>query len=562
MSRITILTTILTFLGGLGLFLFGVQLTSVGLQKFAASRLKRILQSITKRNFIAVLFGMILTVAFQSSVATTVLTVEFVNTGMMSLTQALGIVLGSAVGTSVTIQLLAFKMLPVALGLIFVGFLLYFIRDNHRWKYIGQGLIGFGIIFVGMANMQDASAPLSKIPQVYAIMGHLSTHPHAAVLTGIILTALIQSSTAVFAIMMSLAANGVLPLSAMIPLVLGAHIGGTVTTLFSGITAQKMDAKRVAIANTAYKAVGTAVVWPFLPQLTDLIQWMSADVQRQVANAHLVFALFMVVLFLPLNTLLAKALIRFLPLRSKIDKQLKFHYIEVSSLEVPAVALKQARQEMTAMGEMIFNKMLLNLPKVIMNPSDELFRQVDSAEKEADWLYRHITRFLLDLSKQELTEEQLEENISTQFILKELEFVGDIIVSTVKLTQRFEEIEHRVTAQQWDEISRLYEKVRENFASLITSLQSGDEKGAGYVIRKHPEILRMKYSLQFSILATSDNLKNAAAEGETGWARKSGNTEDSMGEEKQRSLAVDIINLFYNIDQHTRNMAEVIIGIK
>jgi phosphate:Na+ symporter len=149
-------STVLVFLGGLGLFMYGVQTTSDALQKFAAHRLKQILQSLTKKTFMAVLLGMVMTVAFQSSAATTVLVVEFVNVGMMNLGQALGIVLGSAVGTSISIQLIAFQIFDVALGAIFIGFILYF-AGKKQWKHLGHSLIGFGLIFVGMSNMSNAS---------------------------------------------------------------------------------------------------------------------------------------------------------------------------------------------------------------------------------------------------------------------------------------------------------------------------------------------------------------------------------------------------------------------
>lgn len=265
---------ILIFLGGLGLFMYGVHTTSNGLQKFAANRLKQILNSLTEKTLLAVLLGMIMTVAFQSSAATTVLVVEFVNLGMMNLAQALGIVLGSAVGTSIVIQLIAFKMLNVALGAIFIGFILH-VFGRGLWKHLGQALIGFGIIFVGMAYMTEASTPLKNIPGVYTFISQLGTQPLLAILVGVLLTTVLQSSTALFAIMMSLASQQLLHPNVMVPLVLGAHIGGTMTTLLSSFVAKQMDARRAAIANTGYKVVAAVLVFPFLSEFAHLITWTT-----------------------------------------------------------------------------------------------------------------------------------------------------------------------------------------------------------------------------------------------------------------------------------------------
>lgn len=534
------------FLGGLGLFMYGVQTTSDALQKFAANRLKQILQSLTKKTFMAVLLGMVMTVAFQSSAATTVLVVEFVNAGMMNLGQALGIVLGSAVGTSISIQLIAFQILDVALGAIFVGFILYF-AGKRQWKHLGHSLIGFGLIFVGMSQMSNASAPLRNIPEVYTFLSQLGSHPFLAIIVGLILTTIIQSSTAIFAIMMSLAGQHLLGLSAIVPLVLGAHIGGTVTTLLTSFTAQKMDAKRTAIANTAYKIVAAVFVYPFLTEFALLIQWTTGNLQRQVANAHLLFAILMVILFFPLNNVIAKVLKRVIPDRAGRDIPFKFQVIDEVSLEVPAVALKQANEEVRALGKFIYSKMLQTIPEALLSDIEESAEKIAKAEEGVDWYYRHTMRFLAVLSQKGLTDEQEEESMNIQFIVKEMEYIGDSVMSMVQLTMKLHRENLNVPAENWEHLDDLYQQVVGHFVTVLEALAQWDPQTAAEVIREHPETTRILRHLQFNFLAPSP--------------QESGQESKLKIEEKFRYMTLDLINLLYQVDEHTVNIAKVVVGI-
>lgn len=538
--------TIFVFLGGLGLFMYGVQTTSDALQKFAAYRLKQILQSLTKKPFMAVLLGMIMTVAFQSSAATTVLVVEFVNAGMMNLGQALGMVLGSAVGTSISIQLIAFQILDIALGAIFVGFVLYF-SGKKQWKHLGHSLIGFGLIFVGMSNMSNASAPLRNIPEVFSFLAQLGSHPFLAILVGLILTTIIQSSTAVFAIMMSLAGQRLLELPAIVPLVIGAHIGGTVTTLLTSLTAQKMDAKRTALANTGYKVMAAVLMYPFLTQFAQLIQWTTGNLQRQVANAHLLFAVLMVIIFFPLNGLIAKGLKRVVPDRGGKDSPLKFQIIDEVSIEVPAVALKQANGEMRALGDFIGTRMMQKVPAILLANSDDLVEEISKAEEGVDWYYRHTMRFLAVLSQRGLTDEQAEESMKIQFIAKEFEYIGDAVMAMALLAKKLPRETMKVPAENWKHLDELYQRVSCNFAKVMKALTLWDSQTAAEVIREHPETSRIQRDLQFNFLAQCPQPNS-----------QEGNLKI---EEMYRYATLDSINLLYQVDEHTVNIAKVVMGI-
>lgn len=546
MRTIDGLSTVLMFLGGLGLFLYGVQTTSGALQKFAANRLKKILYSLTKKKVYAVLSGILMTVAFQSSAATTVLVVEFVNAGLINLGQALGVVLGSALGTSIIIQLIAFKFLDIALGAIFAGFTL-FILGRRRWKHLGQSLIGFGLIFVGIAYMTDASAPLRDIPEVYSFLSRLGAEPFLAIFMGLVLTAVLQSSTAVFAIMMSMSSQQLIEISAIIPLVLGAHIGGTLMTLLSSFTAERMDAKRTAIANTGYKVVAALLLFPFLDQFTALVQWSTSDLTRQVANAHLFSAVFMVIFFFPFNNWIAKGLKYFIPEGSSSKTQLKFHHINEASIEFPAVALKQAWEETFTLAHLIEEQMLQKIATVLKNERVSVFEEVMNSEEKVDWYYRHIMRFLSTLSQKGLTEEQEDECINMQFILKELEHVGDTFVRIVQFLERMERDNLKLTPGEWDNVHELYDKISIHFITTSQALRTGDMQSAGEVIRERPEIIRLQRSLQFETLAQAGSVKL----GQDG----------NVDREKLRYAALDLLDMIYSIEDHTTNISQVVLGI-
>ncbi len=530
-------------MGGLGLFMFGVETTSNGLQKFAANRLRQILHSLTKRTFLAIFFGIIMTVAFQSSAASTVLVVEFVNAEMLTLAQALGIVLGSAVGTSVSIQLIAFQILDVALAAAFAGFLLYAFSKGQG-KYLGQALIGFGLIFVGMANMSDATAPLKHAAGLQALLENLGTQPLLAIVLGLVLTALFQSGTAVFAIMMSLAGHHLLNLNAVVPLVIGAHTGGTITTLFSSLTARKMDAKRTAIANTGYKVAATIMVYPLLAWFTRVVEWTTPDLQRQVANAHLLFALLMVVIFFPLNSLIARGLERWLPERRDLAQRPGLKYLEESSLEVPAVALKQVFKEICRVGETVEEKMARRIPEALLDPGNAPAEQILQAESEVDWFYVRISHFLTQLTRIGLTEEQREESLKAQFVLKELEYTGDVFANIAQLVLALHSHALKLPPENWTDLQGLYDRVATNYSLTLQAFRQWDEDLAGRVVRENQEILLEQRMLQLSLLG-----RPACAE------------DGSEGEEKLGFALVDLLDLLRRVDEHSVNIARVVMGI-
>lgn len=532
---------VMHFLGGLGLFLYGVNTTSVGLQKIAANKLKSILASLTKRTWAATLFGIVMTVALQSSAATTVLVVEFVNSGLMTLVQALGVALGSTVGTSIVIQLISFPILDIALLLIFTGFILLLIVRTQLAGQIGQALIGFGCIFVGMSYLSGAFAPLKDLPEVYSFLSQFGANPVLGILVSILFTALIQSSAAFMAILISLSSHGLLAIEAVIPLVMGAQIGGTVTTLISSLGAERVDAKRVAVANSLYRICGALLLLPLLPYFAKLVVWSAETLPRQVANTHLFSAIFIVIIFLPLNKLLAKFLMKLIPQKSKV-RELTPKYITKGALEVPTVALSQAHQEIRWLGHKILDEMLQILPRVFSSGDPRWLMELEKAEKQIDWYYDQLSRFLKDLFRRNMTRQQIVENHGLQLMAKELEYIADSLIVMSRLGQKVHNENIAVDVSDWIKLEELYVAISNNYLAMLRYFDKWDQAVAQQVVGAHNSIIEIYNSLQGNMVC------EVRLEEEKDWKQNLS--------EGQKAI-LELGNWFYKIGEHIVSIAKV-----
>ncbi|KUO62022.1 MAG: phosphate transporter [Gracilibacter sp. BRH_c7a] len=532
------ISMVMHFLGGLGLFLYGVSTTSDGLQRLAANRLKNILASLTKKSWVATLFGIVMTVALQSSAATTVMVVEFVNAGLMTLVQALGVSLGSAVGTSVVIQLISFPILDIALFLLFIGFILYLIIKTPVAKNLGRVFIGFGCIFVGMAYLSGAFAPLKNSPEVYSFLSQFGQQPVLGILISIVLTALMQSSAAFLAILISLSSQGLLTIEAIVPLVMGAHIGGTMTTLISSLGAERIDAKRVAIANSIYRIFAAILLLPFFPYFAKLIEWSAADLPRQVANTHLFSAALMVIIFLPLNSILAKALIKFVPQHKIKTQERSLIYITKASLELPTVALNQASQEIRWLGNRILYSMLQIIPRVMSGGENRYISEIQLARKEVDWHYTQLTNFLNALSRRSMTRQQIVENHDLLLIAKELENIAHSLESLALLGFKINHNNIYIAENNWIRLEELYVNVSENYLAFLRCLDKWDISVAIQVIENHKGIIKDYNILQSNISSCDVPSQEGLSEGQ--------------------NALIDLANWLYILAEHINSMAKVI----
>jgi phosphate:Na+ symporter len=524
--------------GGLGLFIYGMQLCFEGLQKVAAHRLKQWLRRLTKNPVLGALIGVVITVALQSSSATSALVVGFVSAKMMTLAQALGVLLGSAVGSSLTAQLIAFKITDLALALLFTGAVLYLFAKRSQRRNLGQSLLGFGLIFYGMFVMSTAMAPVRDYPLVVQALVRLEQYPLLELLVAMLFTALIQSSAATLALLMTLAAQQLIGPLAIIPFVLGAHLGGTVTGILSSLGTPGLGAKRAAAANFIFKLINGLVFLPFYRPLTGLIVGHSADLGRQIANCHTFFSLAMLVGFLPLTKQMAKWLERMMPEGRGAGQAI---YLDKSVLAIPELAVDQARRQTLEMGRLVGEEMLSQVLPVLHDRSYEHLDQMVEVEKNVDMLYLEISKYVTRLGNGNLQEDLMNKCVQVLYVANDLEHIGDIMVMVTKNTRKLVTEDLEFSSEGMDEIEMLFAKAFDNFQTAVSAFENMDQEQATRVIKEHPVLLRLEKQLRYNHF---DRMK--------------------CGNKKTfatSSIHLDLIEAILRVESHTVNISQCILGI-
>ncbi len=490
-----LMMVLMGLMGGLGIFVYGMQLTSDGLQKASAHRMKDVLASLTSNRLLAVLVGIVITVLLQSSSAATVLLVGLVNASMMTLGQALGVILGSAVGTTLTVQLIAFKVTDYALWMVAIGvpIMLFARRPSH--KHLGQAILGFGFIFYGMALMSGAMQPLRSYPGFIDMLVYVTANPMLTVLVTMVFTAIVQSSAASIALGMSLASQGVISFDAAIPMVLGANIGTTATALLSSLASSRA-AKRVALAHLIFKVIGVIIFLPFLDFFTNLVAMTSTDIHRQIANGHSIFNIVILLVFLPVTSYFGTLMEYILPDAGK--KERAAHYLDEAVLDVPELAIDQAKSEILRMARIAREEVLPYLLDVVKTGDDRLQNQLREAELTLDFLYRSITRYLSRLAQGNLSEGQSEQQIKMLYVCNDLEHLGDVMMGMLQIGQKLRREGLDLSEEGWRELEMMHRAITKNFNAAVAAFEKDDHEKARSVIHLNPEIARMEKNLRYS----------------------------------------------------------------
>lgn len=477
-----------SILGGTALLLYGVRLVGEGLQRAAGTRLRHVLSTLTGNRFKALLVGAGVTAVLQSSSATTVMLVGFASAGLLSLRQTIGVILGADVGTTVTVQLLAFDLLSLSPLVVFIGWLLWATTKGTP-KYVGQAILGFGFLFLGMKLVADGTAPLEQSVLFRDLLTALTNQPLILLVIAAAFCGLVRSSAATIGLALSLGATGILPLAGAIPIIFGANIGTAVTALVAAI-GQNAEARRVATAHAVFKVVGVALFYPFMAPFADLVSHTAPDVQRQIANAHTIFNVIVAALFLPTSAFAAEFFTRLIPERD--GSPTGAMYLNPQTLDTPAVALGQALRETLRMGDVVIGS--LRDAIVVLERNDEnLLRAVIARDDLIDRLEEDIKSFLIGLSAQSLTEEQAERETALIFVIADLEEIGDVIEKNLlELAQKKIDGGHVFSAQGWAEIQDVHTKVVENLELAMGALAAQDPLIAEKVIRHKTRINEME----------------------------------------------------------------------
>ncbi|MGL4741502.1 MAG: Na/Pi cotransporter family protein [Sarcina sp.] len=415
--------TAIELLGGLGLFLYGMKIMGEGLENSAGDKLKGILEKVTNNRFIGVIVGAVVTAIVQSSSATTVMVVGFVNAGLMSLIQAAGVIMGANVGTTITAQLVAFKLTDYAPLFIAVGAIIVIAAKAKKRKELGNVILGFGLLFLGMAAMSGAMKPLASSPIFKQLVLAIGDNTFIGIVVGLGMTAVLQSSSATTGILISLATAGAINIDAALPILFGCNIGTCVTALLACIGTTKA-AKKAALIHLLFNVVGTVIFIPFIGILGRIVQELSpGEVARQVANAHTVFNITATVVIFPFMGLIIKLVNKMIPGDDEIEK-VGPKFIDDKILETPVIAAGQVIKETIRMANKA--KKNLELSKEAFDKKDEnLVKKVYENEEIINVLEEAITDYLVKLSKLELSDKEKNIVTSTFHVVSDIERIGD-----------------------------------------------------------------------------------------------------------------------------------------
>lgn len=512
---------VMGLLGGLVLFLYGMEKMSEGLKKSAGSGMRRILSALTTNRFIGVAVGAFVTMVIQSSSATTVMLVSFAQAQLLTFGQTLSVILGANIGTTVTAQLIAFKITDYAFLMIIVGFALTIFSKKDSLKYMGESLLGFGILFLGMKVMSEAMYPLREYQPFIDVMKDLE-NPFYGLIVGALFTALIQSSSAFTGIVIVLASQGLLTLEAGIPMLLGANIGTCVTAALASLGASR-EAKRVALAHVIFNTAGALIFLFWIPYFAEFVRWLSpvsdadglqklaVETPRQIANAHTFFNVSVALIFLPFTSLLAKVVLKIMPEHAseKAIEAVTWH-LDEKALSTPAIAIDLSHAEVGRMAK-ILRRMLRAIIYPLFNKdegSDNIHKHLSIVEgivmreEKIDFLHDKVTNYLIKIGKEELSEGQSKEVFNMISIVRDLEAIGDIIYRDMfPLIDKKRGLKTSFSREGQEEIILYHSKIYKQLERLETTFSENKIKQAVKIVKKD-----MKYAdleAEFKILHLS-----------------------------------------------------------
>ena len=408
---------ITSLFGGLGMFLYGMEMMSDGMKIAAGNRMRSVLEKLTSNRFLAVGVGAFVTMVIQSSSATTVMLVSFVNSGLLSFVQGLGVILGSNIGSTITAQIVAFKVTDYALALIAVGAIMALFSKKDATKNIGFVILGFGLLFYGMKVMSDTMKPLRSNPTFNSILTSFE-NPFMGILAGAAFTALIQSSSATTGIVITLASGGSITLEAGIPLIFGANVGTCVTALLAGLNASR-EAKRVAIAHVTFNLLGVGLFCFWIPTFAEFISQTSDNIPRQIANAHTIFNILATVVFIPFTPLVAKLILQYFP-DEEIDRDISkpaVMHLNENTLQTPAIAITNAQAEIRGVigllervvGSVAMPFLSNESLSDVENEEEDFEKGLQNRIEKITFLNNEISSYLIKINNQDLTDVQSKE---------------------------------------------------------------------------------------------------------------------------------------------------------
>lgn len=465
---------VIQLLGGIGIFLYSIKLISDSLQLVAGDRLRHLVGMLTRTPLLGVLVGTLVTVLIQSSSATTVMTVSFVDAGLMKLTQAIGVIMGANIGTTVTGQILAIRIKDYVYIFLLAGVLLSFFCKKPRWRHVGNGLIGFGLLFVGMQTMEGAMGFLRDRQDLFLAF---AKNPLMGVAAGALLTMLIQSSSATVGLTIALGTQGLLPLEAAIPIVLGDNIGTCVTAALAAIGTSRA-AQQACTAHVLFNVIGVGIFLPLMPLYIGLIQATAQGIGHQIANAHTLFNVCNTLLFLPFVRPFAALIRRLLPNREPEDETVADTlYLDPRLIEVtPVMAVEAVRNECAFMGELL---------RAQMDGVDRMFFEDDEAGKKAvvslenrlDAVFQAMETYGEAVLNTHVSDDAAHRLHALLVCAGDLERIGDIGMRLVGYYEHRQELGRALSTRSMADLRDLYHEARACVDRAVEGIRTADTAG-------------------------------------------------------------------------------------
>lgn len=493
--------------GGLAIFIYGMNMMSECLQKAAGEKMKKILALLTKNPILGVLAGALTTAVLQSSSATTVMTIGFVSAGLMSLPQAISIILGANIGTTMTAQIIAFKITDYIYLFIFAGFLISFISKKEKVKNIGQTIFAFGLLFLGIETMGDVMKPLASSAFFVNMIGKVSHIPILGVCVGAVMTLVVQSSSATIAVLQNFAAQAgpdgvtsIIGLAGAIPILLGDNIGTTITAVLASI-GQPKDARRTAFAHCVFNISGAILFLFLVKPYAALIQFISPKgneidvISRQIANAHTGFNLVMTLIWIPLIPLMVKIVMKLVPdgkgKETEVEVAENPKYLDNKLIAQPAAALQLVAKEVMYCAKLV-DEMIGKLQYRNGKIDKENAELVEEKAKILQKLYASVNDYFASLySGGVLTEEQASQSAGMQYILCDIDRIGQLTREIMETVAKQNKGKHKYSKDALKELKKAMEQIQMIFGSCIQAISGDGNMDIKELMRQKEDIMQL-----------------------------------------------------------------------
>jgi phosphate:Na+ symporter len=512
--------TLFTLLGGLALFLYGMNIMSDNLQKVAGEGMKNILNWLTKNPLLGVCAGALATAVLQSSSATTIMAIGFVSAGLMRLPQAISIIFGANIGTTITAQIIAFKISDYIFLITALGFIIYFISKAEKRKQIGLSILSFGILFLGIEIMGDVMKPFAHHEGFINLIDHVKDVPVLGLLVGCIMTIIVQSSSATIAVLQNFASqpdalgNSVIGLNDSIPILLGDNIGTTITAILASI-GQTKNAKRVAIAHSIFNITGAMLFLCIIPIFADFIRYISPTgpeievISRQIANTHTTFNIAMTIIWTPLIFIMVKIVMFLIPDKKEdqtvIDasENASIMYLDDNILNQPMAAMVLVTKE-TIHTASLTTKMIEQLQEVIENKDKKLAKSITEKAEKIRNLYNKINDYLANiLSRGGFNEKQAEQTACLTSIICEIDRIATLCAFVAEQTsqdQKENGVELSLSSEAREDLKSAIDNIKTIFIVTIKALKHNTPEVASEVMEKRSSIVDLDFQMRKSHL--------------------------------------------------------------